>query len=103
MTALRYSAYGAFALAVLVAMGAAVSEAVLLLGGSVSAGLIGLLLLAADRALTYLREIRDHLVGGTIVEEAMPASETPDPEMPVQSLQEIDQDIRRLRARAERA
>lgn len=64
MIVVKYTAIALFTLAAINAAGALVAEAPLLLAGSLWAGIMGVVLLAADRALGYLRDIRDSLAIG---------------------------------------
>lgn len=100
MIALKYTAYVLFAIAILVAVVALANEAVMLLGGTIWAGMMGMLLLAADRALTYLREIRDQLAkaqGPAAVETA--TSAPPRSAKPAPTLEEFEKRLEKVQMR----
>lgn len=97
MTALRYTAYAMFAIAILVAVIALANEAAMLLGGTIWAGLMGMFMLAADRALNYLKEIRDQLakVSAPKIEPVTP----PPQANPAPTLEEFEKRMEAMQAR----
>lgn len=99
MTALRYTAYAMFAIAILVAVIALANEAAMLLSGTIWAGLMGMFMLAADRALTYLKEIRDQLakMPPQAVEQVTPAS--PPPAKPAPTMEEFEKRMEAMQMR----
>ncbi|WP_323780061.1 hypothetical protein [Thalassovita sp.] len=103
MTYLKLTAYAAFVLSGIVLIVAIANEAVMLIGGSIWAALIGIAMLAASEALGYLREMRDALVGArsdidTVPaqdREAQPAGTAPEP----RSITDITNDLERMKTR----
>lgn len=99
MIAVKYTAIALFALAAINAAGALVAEAPLLLAGTLWAGIMGVVLLAMDRALDYLRDIRDSLAIGAVGSEetVFKLEEAPRDDVSIQMLEE------RLRRAQEKA
>lgn len=105
MSYLKLTAYAAFVLSGIVLIVAIASEAVMLIGGSIWAALIGIAMLAASEAMGYLKDIRDALVGsraGIAADPAQHGDEQPqDAVKEVRSLAEISKDLERMKGRME--
>ncbi|CUH68039.1 hypothetical protein TG4357_03356 [Thalassovita gelatinovora] len=103
MTYLKLTAYAAFVLSVIVLIVAIANEAVLLIGGSIWAALIGIAMLAASEAIGYLREMRDALVGARSDIDTASAqdrgAQSTDTAPELRSITEISNDLERIKTR----
>lgn len=100
MNLLKYAAYGIFALGGLTVAFAIDQGEWVFIAGALWSAILGLALLAADRALVYLREIRDALVVGKDAPEetraVVPAVATATA-APTKSVSEIKSDLDRMK------
>lgn len=96
MLALRWTAYAAFALAALAGMGFVNDADIFMLSAGLSLALSGMLLLAIDRGLTLLCDIRDRLPHATHTpyDTSTPETETPQP----RPIAELEADLQRLKS-----
>lgn len=99
MVAVRWTAYGCFLLAGMSVVLAMAAEAPALLIGGVSAIVIGVGFLAADRGLTLLAQISASLSSPSVALSPNVEAE-PGSDRPVRTAGEIAADIAALRARA---
>lgn len=98
MLALRFCAWGAFALAAFVGAVGLANEAVMMITAAISAAVSGVLFLALDRIIELLDAIRSAVSGPN--EEAV-ASETTQmqPTPPTRSIGELSSDIEKMKAK----
>jgi hypothetical protein len=101
MKIVQWTAYGCFGLAALAVVMSASYEAPAFIGAGLVLLAAGVAFLAADHALTLLREIRDALLLRQAASGAMfeGASGGSDPVVPTRSATEIEADIASIRSR----
>ena len=99
MIAVKYTAVALFTLAAINAAGALVAEAPMLLAGTLWAGVMGAVLLAMDRVLDYLRDIRDNLENECVGsdESAFKIEDAPRDDV---SIQKLESRLRRAQEKA---
>lgn len=97
---LRGAAWVAFALSAFALFMAFSQNYLLFFSAAAQAGFVGIILLAADRALTMLTQIRDALAPQYATQMEQEAPQPATPSAPPRSVAELAADLERLKAKS---